>query len=60
MGKDTFLAFVDFKKAFDLVDRNMLLHKLAIIGIRGRMYTAISSLYKNPRSRVVLNDLETD
>ena len=60
MGKDTFLAFVDFKTAFDLVDRNMLLYKLAITGIRGRMYTAISSLYNNPQSRVVLNDHETN
>ena len=60
LGKDTFLAFIDFKKAFDLVDRNMLLYKLAVVGIRGQMYTAIASLYNNPQSRVVLNDHETD
>ena len=56
MEKDTFLTFRDFKKAFDLVDRNMLLYKLAITEIGGRMYTAISSLYINPQSRVVSND----
>ena len=60
MGKDTFLAFIDFKKAFDSVERNLLLFKLAKIGINGRMYQAISSLYSNPRSRVVLNEHETD
>ena len=60
MGKDTFLAFVDFKKAFDSVDQDMLLYKLYQLGIRDRMYRAISSLYKNPQSRVLLNDYCTD
>ena len=60
MGKDTFLAFIDYKKAFDSVDRNCLLYKLAKIGINGKMYQAIYSLYSNPRSRVVLNDHATE
>ena len=60
LGKDTFLAFIDYKKAFDSVDRNLLLYKLAKIGINGRIYFAISSLYSNPRSRVILNDYETE
>ena len=60
MGKDTFLAFVDYKKAFDSVDQDMLLYKLYQIGIRDKMYRAISSLYKNPQSRVILNDHYTD
>ena len=60
MGKDTFMTFIDFKKAFDMLDRNMLLYKLTAIGIRGRMYSAISSLYSNPQSRVVLYDHETE
>ena len=34
--------------------------KLASIGIYGRMYRAIASLYINPMSRVVLNEEETD
>ena len=59
LGKDTFLAFVDYKKAFDSVERNCLLFKLAKIGINGRMYRAISALYSNPRSRIILNDHET-
>ena len=60
LGKDTFLAFIDYKKAFDSVDRNLLLYKLSKIGINGRMYYAIASLYSNPRSRVILNDYETE
>ena len=60
MGKETFLAFIDYKKAFDSVERNCLFYKLAKIGIKGRMYQAISSLYSNPKSRVVLGDYMTE
>ena len=60
LGFDTFLSFIDYKKAFDSVDRDLLLFKLSNIGIHGHMYTAISSLYSNPKSRVILNDYETD
>ena len=60
IGKETFLAFIDYKKAFDSVERNCLFYKLAKMGIKGRMYQAISSLYSNPKSRVVLGDYMTD
>ena len=60
LGKDTFLCFIDYKKAFDSVDRNLLLYKLYNIGIKGNMYKAISSLYSNPRSRIILQDHSTD
>ena len=42
------------------MDRTLLLHKLSKIGVVGNIYFAISSLYKNPKSRVILNDLATD
>ena len=60
LGKDTFLCFIDYKKAFDSVDRNLLLYKLSNIGVTGHMYNAISSLYSNPKSRVILQDYSTD
>ena len=44
MGKDTFLAFIDYKKAFDSVDQNLLMFKLYKAGIRGKMYKSISSM----------------
>ena len=59
-GKSTFISFIDFKKAFDSVDRHLLLYKLSKIGIVGNIYFAISSLYSSPKSRVILNDLATD
>ena len=55
-GQDTFLSFIDYKKAFDSVERGLLLFKLSQIGVNGNMYQAISSLYSNPRSRVILNE----
>ena len=60
LGKDTYLAFIDYKKAFDSVDRNLLLFKLAFNGVSGNMYKAIAALYLNPQSRVILNEYETD
>ena len=59
LKKDTFVIFVDFKKAFDSVDRALLFYKLAKLGINGRMYQAIAALYTNPQSRVILEELET-
>ena len=60
LGLETFLCFIDYKKAFDSVDRNLLLFKLSNIGITGHMYSAISSLYSNPKSRVILQDYSTE
>ena len=59
-GKETFLCFIDFQKAFDSIDRNFLLYKLSQIGINCNMYCAISSLYNNPKSRIILNVYETN
>ena len=59
-GKDTFICYIDYKKAFDSVERNLLLFKLSQIGITGNMYLAISSMYSNPKSRVILNEHETE
>ena len=60
MGLNTFLTFIDFQKAFDSVDRGLLMFKLSQIGIFGKFYKAISAMYSNPRARVILNKYETD
>ena len=60
MNLSTFLAFIDFQKAFDSVDRHLLLFKLSKIGISGNFYRAISAMYANPRARIILNEHETN
>ena len=60
LGKSTFLCFIDYKKAFDSVNRNLLMFKLSKIGINGHMYNAITSLYSNPKARVILQENCTD
>ena len=35
LGKDTFICFIDYKKAFDSVERNLLMFKLSKIGVKG-------------------------
>ena len=60
MNLSTFLAFIDFQKAFDSVDRHLLLFKLSKIGISGNFYGAISAMYANPRARIILNEHETN
>lgn len=47
-----FAAFVDFQKAFDFVVRDTLWCKLIKLGIRGKVFTVIQSIYSNIKSRV--------
>ena len=47
-----YCAFVDYKKAFDLVDRSRLWMKLISHGINGRIVNAIYNLYSNAKSCV--------
>ena len=43
--RNTFVAFIDFEKAFDWIDRDLLLYKLLLCPIDGKFYYAIKSLY---------------
>ena len=57
---DTFVAYIDFYKCFDIIDRNLLFFKLTQYGIDGKIYDAIKSMYSNTYSRVNINDKFTD
>ena len=48
----TFCAFIDFKKAFDLTDRNLLTERINSLGVEGRMFNALKSLYTSVNSCV--------
>ena len=56
----TFCAFIDFKKAYDTINRSILWERLSDIGISGKMFQAIKSLYTCVKSCVRLNSYKTD
>ena len=49
-GKSTFVTYIDFSKAFDCVNRDMLLYKLQANGIDGKMYFIIKAMYSKTLS----------
>ena len=51
-GLSTYIAYMDAEKAFDRVDRELLLYKLLNIGIGGRMYDIIKTIYTGTTSCV--------
>ena len=53
---DTYACFVDFRKAFDSVTRELLWQKMAANGINGKYLDCIQALYTNMTSSVRIND----
>ena len=49
------MTFIDFSKVFDYVQHEFLLYKLHMMGIQGKIYDTIKTLYTNPVSCVLLN-----
>ena len=58
--QSTFICFVDFRKAFDTVDRSCLWYKLMKIGISGRILEAVQSLYDDVTCSVRVNNYLTE
>ena len=59
-GKDTFTAFIDLQKAFDLVNREFLLFKILNAGIEGKVYKSIKSMYSINAACIRVNSMLTD
>ena len=55
-SKTLFCAFIDYKKAFDLVDRSSLWSKLLTYNINGRLMKLIYNLYQNTKACIKLNN----
>ena len=56
----TFAAFIDFRKAYDAIHRKLMFKKLSDLGVSGRMFSAITSLYDNVNCCVRLNSIKTE
>ena len=55
-----FSAFIDLKKCFDYIDRDMLLYKLILHRIDGKVYNSIKNIYAHTSSCVRINNSHTD
>jgi hypothetical protein len=54
-GKSLFIAFVDFKKAFNFVNHKVLFYKLIKAGINGRILKLLRNMYGKLKARVKVN-----
>ena len=54
-GYETDVLYLDYAKAFDKVDHNILLYKLKFYGIDGQLYEWIKSFFTNRTQRVVID-----
>ena len=54
-GRRLYCAFVDYSKAFDLVNRSALWHKLIQQGVEGKILTVIKNMYLEAKSCVRAN-----
>ena len=56
---NTYYAFIDFKKAFDCINREYLLYKLIMYNVYGKLFKAINGLYKESMSCIKINTMYT-
>ena len=59
-NSNIFGCFVDFCKAFDFTDRELMLHKLKEDGIDGNTHKLISTLYNNTSNLIRINGEYSD
>ncbi|XP_071959459.1 uncharacterized protein [Antedon mediterranea] len=59
-GKNTYMAFLDFRKAFDTVWRDKLLTTAWDIGIKGNVWKMLFNIYNNVHCKVKFGEIETE
>ncbi|OLY79708.1 LINE-1 reverse transcriptase-like protein [Smittium mucronatum] len=59
MGLETWIGFIDFSKAYDLVPHMALIYKLRNMGIGGKILKNIKGLYDAPKLTVRIGDKMT-
>ncbi|XP_052256259.1 uncharacterized protein LOC127861632 isoform X1 [Dreissena polymorpha] len=60
LHKSTFCSFIDFRRAYDGIERNLLWQRLNSIGVPTKMLDAIKALYASVSSCVRINSHYTD
>ncbi len=60
MKKSTFTAFIDFSKAFDRINQNLLWHKLQHLGIPDKLFSTLQCIYGHVQYCVRINGVRTD
>ncbi len=58
--KPLYICFIDFKKAFDKLNRNALLYKLIGIGISGKFYNVVKSMYSDNKTCIKVGNQITE
>ena len=58
--KNTYLCFVDLKKAYDSVWREGLFRRMADDGVPEKLLSLVKRWYKNVNVRIRVNDVESD
>lgn len=51
-GGKLYVGFVDFKTAFDVVDRKILVEKLGKLGMKGKMLNMIKRIYNETKNEI--------
>ena len=52
-----YACFVDLRKAFDTVCRDLLLHKITCLGISGNFFNCLTDMYLNSVARIKISKL---
>jgi len=60
LNKEVTICFVDFKKAFDSISRELMFDILKLYGIPDKIVLAIRALYTSTKAKVVSPDGDTD
>lgn len=58
--QNTYAAMIDFSKAYDKIDRELLWYKLKCMGISQKMICSLKSLYANVKCSIKINGLLSD
>jgi hypothetical protein len=56
MNQKLYVVFVDFRKFFDLINRDILCYKMQRMGITGNVYDLIKSMYGSCRFKINCGD----